>query len=211
MFDWIVLCVSRGLRSFCKMSMAVVCAAQLSLFGPSVDGAEAMRYRKCTLGASSGGFIFRPHRDCGNGHGYALLSCRASSGGSRRDYEKILARQQKRRVRHMKGVTPSTPDLMTTLDSEKRDQAKLDSYPDDVNDEEKHVNKERANPETVLPLDEAATDIVSASYVGSEHVAHGSEDDNELADLGDETGLAVADTGDAQDDPTAGRVQKSSK
>jgi len=27
----------------------------------------------------------------------------------------------------MKGVTPSTPDLINTLESEKRDQAKLDS------------------------------------------------------------------------------------
>jgi len=34
----------------------------------------------------------------------------------------------------MKGVTPSTPELINTLESEKKDQAKLDSTLDGVND-----------------------------------------------------------------------------
>ena len=60
------------------MSMAVVCA-QVSFFGPSVGSVAGKGF--------------------GSRKGYASLTCRASSGGTRRDYEKILAREQKRRVR----------------------------------------------------------------------------------------------------------------
>lgn len=152
--------------------MAVVCA-QLSFFGPSV-------------GAVAG-------KGFGSRNGYASLTCRASSGGTRRDYEKILAREQKRRVRHMKGVTPSTPDLINQLDSETKDQAKLDSYPDEEYDDEEDFEDDGGS----LPLDEAVVlspGGATASYVGGDHVAYGSEDNGGLADLTEETGSAVSDT-----------------
>jgi hypothetical protein len=94
---------------------------------------------------------------------------------------------------HMKGVTPSTPDLINTLDSETKDQAKLDSYPDEEYDDEEDFEDEGGS----LPLDEAAMlspGGANASYVGGDHVAHGSEANGGLADLTEETGSAVSDT-----------------
>ena len=83
----------------CSMSMAMVCA-QLSLFGPSAGATDAKSHSKCTVASSSAGLqVFRAQENCGHREGYTSLACRASSGGSRRDYEKILARQEKRRVR----------------------------------------------------------------------------------------------------------------
>jgi len=105
--------------------MAVV-RANVRWLGPSA--LVPCKAKSCDVGSSSAaGLFFQPQQIYSGQKGYSSLTCRASSGGSRRDYEKILARQKNRRVRHMKGVTPSTPDLINTLESEKRDQAKLDS------------------------------------------------------------------------------------
>ncbi|MCO5563197.1 hypothetical protein L7F22_016834 [Adiantum nelumboides] len=46
------------------------------------------------------------------------LQCAAITGGSKRDIEKLVARTQHRRSRHVKGVTPSKPDLMEELEEE---------------------------------------------------------------------------------------------
>lgn len=46
---------------------------------------------------------------------------------------------------HMKGVTPSTPDLIKTLESEKRDQAKLEL--DGVNDDEAYDYEDKVEDE----------------------------------------------------------------
>ncbi|KAL2644729.1 hypothetical protein R1flu_012316 [Riccia fluitans] len=43
---------------------------------------------------------------------------RASSGGTRRDQQKIVARTQRRRSRHVKGVTPTKDELMNQLAEE---------------------------------------------------------------------------------------------
>lgn len=184
-----------------SMSMAMVCA-QLSLFGPSVGATHTKSHSKCTLASSSAGLqVFRAEENYREG--YTSLACRASSGGSRRDYEKILARQQKRRVRHMKGVTPSTPDLVNTLDSEKRDQAKLDSFPDPANDDRErnvHNSDDEGHGEegVLLPFDGAAMlspNLSRASHVDDGHVAAhiGREDNEELSD--DSEGTAGAGAG----------------
>eukprot|EP00250_Pteridium_aquilinum_P035328 c9145_g1_i1 orf=57-2174(+) len=46
------------------------------------------------------------------------LQCAAVTGGSKRDVEKLAARTQHRRSRHLKGVTPTKADLLEELEEE---------------------------------------------------------------------------------------------
>ena len=105
----------------------------------------------------------------------------------------------------MKGVTPSTPDLVNTLDSEKRDQAKLDSFPDPANDgreQNVHNSDDEGDGEegVVLPLDGAvmsSPNMSRASHVDGGHAAAhvGGEDNEELSDDREGTAGAGAECG----------------
>jgi len=86
--------------------MAVV-RANVRWLGPSA--LVPCKAKSCDVGSSSAaGLFFQPQQIYSGQKGYSSLTCRASSGGSRRDYEKILARQKNRRVRKYFAV-PSTP------------------------------------------------------------------------------------------------------
>ncbi|CAM6020446.1 unnamed protein product [Sphagnum balticum] len=113
---------------------------------------------------SSYGTAAAAGRRCYYGSSGPLLCQATSSGGSRRDYQKIVARTQHRRARHVKGVTPSKPELMSALEDEENADAILG------NDEEEDEEEE----EIPLPEDEAAAipvETAKASYVGDKWVS----------------------------------------
>ncbi|KAG6540837.1 hypothetical protein Mapa_017815 [Marchantia paleacea] len=60
---------------------------------------------------------------------------RASSGGTRRDQQKIVARTQKRRSRHVKGVTPTKDELLDKLQEEEEADEELDRTLPDVEED----------------------------------------------------------------------------
>lgn len=112
---------------------------------------------------SSYGTAAAAGRRCYYGSSGPLLCQAASSGGSRRDHQKIVARTQHRRARHVKGVTPSKPELLSALEDEENADAILG------NDEE-----EEEEEEIPLPEDEAAAipvETAKASYVGDKWVS----------------------------------------
>lgn len=83
-----------------SMSMAVECA-RWDWLSPSV---VASKTKSCSsnrfnVASSTAGLVFEVQQNYGGQKGYMSLACQASSGGSRRDYEKILARKKNRRVR----------------------------------------------------------------------------------------------------------------
>ncbi|KAL3697926.1 hypothetical protein R1sor_012002 [Riccia sorocarpa] len=75
----------------------------------------------------------------------------ASSGGTRRDQQKIVARTQKRRARHVKGVTPTKDELMDQLASEEQADADLADIEEeeegDDADFDEEVQEDDTNPD----------------------------------------------------------------
>ncbi|BBN03165.1 hypothetical protein MPTK1_2g21300 [Marchantia polymorpha subsp. ruderalis] len=68
---------------------------------------------------------------------------RASSGGTRRDQQKIVARTQKRRSRHVKGVTPTKDELLDDLQQEEEADEQLErSLPDIGEDGEEFFDED---------------------------------------------------------------------
>ena len=141
----------------------------------------------------------------------------------------------------MKGVTPSTPDLINQLESEREDQAKLDSgeydeedeeeYEDDENDEEYEDDEELA-----LPADEVAVlppEVAKASYVGDKYEPEGEtklgdeveksraraekagrrvgDDLENIGEEGQESAQAVADTAGDAADASGKRLRKTGR
>ncbi|CAK9190803.1 unnamed protein product [Sphagnum troendelagicum] len=126
------------------------------------DGAAFSRARTI----SSYGTAAAAGRRCYYGSSGPLLCQAASSGGSRRDHQKIVARTQHRRARHVKGVTPSKPELLSALEDEENADAILGN-----DEEEEEEEEEEENP---LPEDEAAAipvETAKASYVGDKWVS----------------------------------------
>ena len=79
--------------------MATVCA-HINLLGLTSPTSKSCSSCNNVVSQAAGVVNFRLQQGASVRSGYLQgLACRASSGGSRRDYEKIVARTQKRRPR----------------------------------------------------------------------------------------------------------------
>lgn len=78
------------------MAMAVV-SAQLNLLGLHPPS-RTIDCEKCGRSNVVSAAVSRPRGNYVGRSGYLPLICQASSGGSRRDYQKIVARTQRRRA-----------------------------------------------------------------------------------------------------------------
>ena len=138
----------------------------------------------------------------------------------------------------MKGVTPSTPDLINQLESEREDQAKLDSGEYDEEDEEEYEDDEddeeyEDDEQLALPADEVAVlppEVAKASYVGDKYEPEGGtseveksraraekagrrvgDDLENIGEEGQESAQAVADTAGDAADASGKRLRKTGR
>ena len=94
-------------RNCTVVVMATVCA-HINLLGLTTPTSKSCSSCNNVVSQAAGVVNFRLQQGASVRSGYLQgLACRASSGGSRRDYEKIVARTQKRRPRKIMQITIS--------------------------------------------------------------------------------------------------------
>lgn len=125
------------------------------------------------------------------------MQCAAVTGGSKRDVEKLVARTQHRRPRHLKGMTPSKIDLLEELEEEEEAE-------EDVENEVTQLVSE--------DITSTAAENVSEDSGGEGQLRRDLLADNTFEGMNDResedlSGVSEAYVGDATSSPTDSHVK----